>query len=187
MERAFDALKAYYKNVDLHRDFDGIQPLPYKNVFCSGVVGFLNERSKGRRILVFRAGNWDPSQISFLDIRICVFYHLQYASDDSDTQELGIIFIMDLAGISFAHIRDISFRDVRRSVNAMQVSYAFIELESDKKNFCILFSVILTYKFHSITYLFVTFRTVCQLNSAKFTASTHQLFSGLFLLLHVQF
>lgn len=121
VEKALDQLKAFYKNVDLHRDFDGEQPVTYQSVFWSGTIGFLNGRSKGRRILVFRVNRWDPSEVCLREIQICLFYHVQYASLEPLTQESGMILVFDGSGISLGHVRQMSLYELRRSISAMQV------------------------------------------------------------------
>jgi len=119
--KALQSLEAYYRNADLHRDFDGIRPLQYSNGFLSNIITLLRTRSSGRRVLVMRIDLWDPSVVPLRALQVSAFFQVEYASLELLTQEHGIIIIFDLSGLSWNHARQLTLYEIKRSINAMQV------------------------------------------------------------------
>lgn len=58
----------------------------------------------GRQVFLFRIGEWDPSQLSMIDMMTQCYYVEDVTADRQCTQLNGIVMIFDLKGFRFEHL-----------------------------------------------------------------------------------
>ncbi|VDI04485.1 Hypothetical predicted protein [Mytilus galloprovincialis] len=109
-ERAFNLIMTHFKmRIDNAELFEGLRPLAVKHVLEAGVTGVLPHRDKlGRRVIVFRPGKWNPSKFGITDVFRTNFLTMSRLIEEEETQINGLVMMMDLDGIGWAHAKSIS-------------------------------------------------------------------------------
>ena len=82
-----------------------------------------NRDQTGRRIFIFRAGQWDPSICSLDDIFRCNVLYLQRLASEKETQVNGIVSIVDLKGFGLYHARHFTPGHARRIAELIKDSF----------------------------------------------------------------
>ncbi|XP_060583034.1 alpha-tocopherol transfer protein-like [Ruditapes philippinarum] len=123
-ERAFQLILKHFevkcevKNKDLFRN---MRPSTVKHVLEDGVTGVLPHRDKfGRRVLIFRAGKWNPSKYPLPDIFKTNFMTLSKVIQEEETQVAGVVVIADLKGIGIGHVTQMTPFYAKRIASLLQ-------------------------------------------------------------------
>ncbi|KAL5014872.1 hypothetical protein ScPMuIL_009142 [Solemya velum] len=124
-DRAFDLLMRHFKmKAENPEIFDNLKPSAVKTVLDDGVTGVLDHTDRdGRKVVIFRPGKWDTERYSIQDVfrnNICTFTKL---IEDEDTQVCGIIMIIDMKDISWAHAKSMSPFYAKRISSLLQDAF----------------------------------------------------------------
>lgn len=76
----------------------------------------------GRRIMIYRFGNWRPSKIPVDDIFKASLILFEMGSMEPQSQVLGGVGIFDLEGLSLQHIWNLSPSVAKKIISLMVVS-----------------------------------------------------------------
>ncbi|XP_067007616.2 alpha-tocopherol transfer protein-like [Anabrus simplex] len=125
VERAHRLLVNYYNfkenNPDLHKN---INPLSLRYISEDDVVLVLPYREQtGRRVLIYRMGNWNPRNYSVEEIFKATVIVLELAILEQRAQVLGGVCIFDLGGLSLQHAWSMTPQVANRVVQLMGGSF----------------------------------------------------------------
>lgn len=124
-ERAYRLLVNYYKfkenNPEIHK---GIDPMKLNFIGEDDVLGVLPYREQtGRRIMIYRVGNWDPSRYGVDEIMKATVVILELAVLEQRAQILGGVCIFDLGGLSLSHAWHVTPTLAAKVVNLLGLSF----------------------------------------------------------------
>ncbi|XP_052085433.1 alpha-tocopherol transfer protein-like [Mytilus californianus] len=124
-ERAFNLIMTHFKmRIDSAELFEGLRPSAVKQVLEAGVTGVLPHRDKlGRRVIVLRPGKWNPSKFGINDVFRTNFLTMSRLIEDEETQINGLVMMMDLDGIGWAHAKSISPLYARKVMGLIQDAF----------------------------------------------------------------
>ena len=89
-----------------------------------GLPGVLPQRdSRGRRIMVLFASQWDVSRYSLFNIHRAIYLTLEFLLEDVTVQERGIVLIVDWSGFTFARFRQIQPAALRTLVYGLEFGF----------------------------------------------------------------
>ena len=81
-------------------------PSELDQVWIKRIVRVNSKRDQwGRRVLLFRLGKWNPDDFSVQHLYSATFSLLQMISLEAVTQVAGAVFVADLQGFSFNHLK----------------------------------------------------------------------------------
>lgn len=116
----------YFTNVDLHT----LSKIKKTNIFnCP-----LNRDQHGRRMIIFKIGEWVPSELSPEQVVQCVIFIIQIGILEPQTQIKGVVVIFDLSGLSLdmawymtptlaKHLVNITVTSMPTRIEAMHILY----------------------------------------------------------------
>lgn len=105
--RAVQLLQNYLKMKNNHADLMSNLQLPsLQKCLNLQLQSVCKSRDRdGRRIFVFRAGRWDPNTCSLDEIFRCNVFCLQRLVSETETQDKGIVAIVDMNNFGFHQAR----------------------------------------------------------------------------------
>ncbi|KAK3602090.1 hypothetical protein CHS0354_029513 [Potamilus streckersoni] len=121
-DRAFKLIMKHYQmkveNEDLFRN---LRPSAVKHVLDAGITGVLPHRDrKGCRVIIIRPGLWEPDSFSLDDIFRTNFLILSKLIEEEDTQVNGVTILLDLNGIGWKQVKNISPLYAKRMITLLQ-------------------------------------------------------------------
>ncbi|XP_048727430.2 alpha-tocopherol transfer protein-like isoform X3 [Ostrea edulis] len=121
-DRAYNLLLSHFQmKKENPKLFENLCPSAVKHVLEAGITGVLRHRDKeGRRVMVFRPGKWDPSRFPIDDVFRTNFISLSKIIQDEATQVNGVVMVMDLEGVGWAHAKSISPFYAKRAMSLLQ-------------------------------------------------------------------
>jgi len=125
-ERALTMLKRYFlMRQRCPQNFTKALPSLAKDVLLNHTQQtVLDHRdAKGRRVFLFRAGVWDPVAVPPGDVFAANFLCLEMMAREAKTQVAGIVVVVDMAGLSFNHIMNISSEYVKSVASIIQSTF----------------------------------------------------------------
>jgi len=112
------AVDMFLTSVQQFKDF-----LPFVNaglpseldqVWTKRIIRVNSRRDQwGRRVLLFRLGKWNPDDFSVQHLYSATFGILQMISLESVTQVAGTVFVVDLQGFSFKHLKSLGVEELK--------------------------------------------------------------------------
>ncbi|XP_046620963.1 alpha-tocopherol transfer protein-like isoform X2 [Neodiprion virginianus] len=95
----------YYNFKDDHPDIHrGLNPLEMRHIGDDDIMTVPAYRTQcGRRMMIFRIGNWDPRKYSIIEIFKATVVVLELGVLEPRAQILGGVVIFDLEGLAMAH------------------------------------------------------------------------------------
>lgn len=107
-------------NPELHVD---VHPLHLKRIGEDDIVSVMPYRDQvGRRIMVYKIGNWRPSKVPINDIFKASLILFEMGAMEPPTQVLGGIGIFDLEGLSLNHGWYVTPSVAKKMISLMVVS-----------------------------------------------------------------
>lgn len=107
-------------NPELHVD---VHPFLLTKLGEDDIVSVTPYRDQnGRRIMIYRFGNWRPSKIPVDDIFKASLILFEMGSMEPQSQVLGGVGIFDLEGLSLQHIWNLSPSVAKKIISLMVVS-----------------------------------------------------------------
>lgn len=105
VNHAYKLLVNYYRFKEANPEFyDNINPLQLRWIGDSDVMQVLPHREQtGRRIMIYKVGNWKPSENTVTDLFTATLVLLELGVLEPRAQVLGGICIFDFQGISLSH------------------------------------------------------------------------------------
>ncbi|XP_077525904.1 alpha-tocopherol transfer protein-like isoform X1 [Haemaphysalis longicornis] len=105
-KKALQVLKSYYdakrKEPELFRNF---LPSELAHVFSRNLVGLLPDRdTKGRLVLVLRAGAWNPEQVTFVDAVRAILMCFEWAMMRKAAHTNGLCMLCDMDGWGYSNV-----------------------------------------------------------------------------------
>ena len=76
-------------------------------------VLYIFRDKNGRRVYIFRPGNWEPSKISFGMLYSVAYSMMELMSLEPKTQVAGVTMIMDANGYGYKHFSSLSMSDMK--------------------------------------------------------------------------
>eukprot|EP00095_Tigriopus_kingsejongensis_P000607 maker-scaffold95_size379157-snap-gene-2.40 protein:Tk00607 transcript:maker-scaffold95_size379157-snap-gene-2.40-mRNA-1 annotation:"hypothetical protein CAPTEDRAFT_176851" len=124
-ERALTMLTRYFKMREVNpSNFAKAQPSLAASILAHQQQTILPVRDRlGRRILLFRAGIWDPYHVSLSDIFAANYLLLELMALEPRTQVAGLVMVVDLAGFCFSHFMHVSRDHVKSVANIIQNTF----------------------------------------------------------------
>ncbi|XP_048727428.2 alpha-tocopherol transfer protein-like isoform X1 [Ostrea edulis] len=124
-DRAYNLLLSHFQmKKENPKLFENLCPSAVKHVLEAGITGVLRHRDKeGRRVMVFRPGKWDPSRFPIDDVFRTNFISLSKIIQDEATQVNGVVMVMDLEGVGWAHAKSISPFYAKRAMSLLQDAF----------------------------------------------------------------
>jgi hypothetical protein len=120
MDETFKAMENFYFGtfkIKEFFDFNDENMEKMNQLLKEGVIVPLSERnSEGEKIILFRLGRRDTEKFSIYDISRLTFYTSSVLLNEEETQIAGISVVVDLAGLTAAHLGSPMF--VKDFVNA---------------------------------------------------------------------
>ncbi|EEC10276.1 phosphatidylinositol transfer protein SEC14, putative [Ixodes scapularis] len=97
---ALKTLKIYHKSHTKEKDiYTNLVPSKLDPVFAKNLVGVLPDKDPfGRIILVLRAGSWNSSELTFVDMMRGIMLCFEYIMTKESSQVQGIIMLCDMDG-----------------------------------------------------------------------------------------
>lgn len=125
VEKAHKLMVNYYgfkeNNPEIHKS---LNPLNMRHIGDDNVLSVLPYREQtGRRIMIYKIGNWNPSSYSVEELFKATVVILELAVMEQRAQILGGICIFDLGGISMQHAWQITPAIAKRTVELMVTSF----------------------------------------------------------------
>ena len=77
----------------------------------------------GRRVFLFRAGVWDPCAVSLSDIFAANYICLELMAREPKTQIAGLVMVVDMSGLTFNHIMNVSSEYVKSVASVIQSTF----------------------------------------------------------------
>jgi len=149
VNRADRALKNYLKMCDQYPDLTtNLQLQELQAHFNQRMQVITNNRDHlGRRIFIFRAGQWNPKISTSDDVFRCNVFCLQRLASDSETQIKGIVSIVDLKNLGIHHVRHVTPSYAKKIASLIQdcfpLRFQAIHLINEPWIFNIILSIIL--------------------------------------------
>ncbi|KAK3910664.1 Alpha-tocopherol transfer protein-like [Frankliniella fusca] len=105
VDRAHRLLKRYMRFKEENPTYQkGVDPQGFTDIGEADIMTVLPYRDQaGRRIMLFKMGNWDPSKIPIDDIFRATLLVLELGTMEPRTQVHGGVVIFDLQGIGLQH------------------------------------------------------------------------------------
>ncbi|TRY72381.1 hypothetical protein TCAL_04745 [Tigriopus californicus] len=147
-DRALVMLTRYFRMRKCNpENFDKALPSLAKSIFSHQQQTVLPCRDRnGRRIFLFRAGIWDPYQVTPGDIFAANYLLLEMIAREAKSQVAGLVMVVDLAGFCFSHIMNVSKDHVRSVANIIQNTFPLrfreIHIVNESYLFDIVFALI---------------------------------------------
>ncbi|XP_055384319.1 clavesin-2-like [Condylostylus longicornis] len=106
VESSYNLLKNYYSFRRANKElYEKVHPLDLKPVGDAGIVTVVPYKDQlGRRIIIYRFGNWIPSKIPSDDIFKASLLLLEVGALEPSVQVLGGVGIFDLSNLSLNHL-----------------------------------------------------------------------------------
>ena len=82
------------------------------NRFQKAVRCIFRDRN-GRRVYIFRPGNWEPSKVSFGMLFSAAYSMMELMSMEPKTQVAGVTMIMDANGYGYIHFSSMKIADMK--------------------------------------------------------------------------
>lgn len=125
VRKAHRLLVNYYSfkenNPEIHKS---LNPLNMRHIGDDNVLSVLPYREQtGRRIMIYKIGNWDPNRYSVEELFKATVVILELAVMEQRAQILGGICIFDLGGITLQHALQITPTIARMSVDLLVTSF----------------------------------------------------------------
>eukprot|EP00092_Neocalanus_flemingeri_P013354 GFUD01014398.1.p1 GENE.GFUD01014398.1~~GFUD01014398.1.p1 ORF type:complete len:296 (-),score=64.73 GFUD01014398.1:523-1410(-) len=113
-----DAMDMFLTSVQQFKDFlpfiTAGSPSQLEKVWSKKLVWVSPKRDQwGRRVLIFRLGRWNPSDFSVQHLYTATFSLLQMISLEAVTQVAGVVFVADLQGFGFKHLKALGVEELR--------------------------------------------------------------------------
>jgi len=124
-DKAFHMLQRYFLMRRNHTpNFAKSLPSLCADVFSHRMQTVLPHRDRsGRRVFLFRAGIWDPSAVSPLDVFAANYICLEMMASEVKSQIAGTVVIVDMGGFSWSHLVSISADYLRSVANVIQNAF----------------------------------------------------------------
>ncbi|XP_026469368.1 alpha-tocopherol transfer protein-like [Ctenocephalides felis] len=125
LEKAHRLMVKYYNfkedNPEYHED---VNPLDLRHIGEDDIMTVLPYREQtGRRILLYRIGNWDPSKFGIEELFKATLVILELGVLEQRAQILGGVCIFDLADITMQHAWHVTPSVARKVVELMVTSF----------------------------------------------------------------
>nr|CAD7439417.1 unnamed protein product [Timema bartmani] len=125
VEKAYRLMTRYYQfkenNPEMH---DEVNPLHLKFIGDDDVLSVLPYREQtGRRIMIYKMGNWNPSLYSMDEIMKATVAVLECAILEERAQILGGICLIDMGNVSLQHAWNITPSIASKIVELMVTSF----------------------------------------------------------------
>jgi len=95
-------------------------PSTLDHVWDKNLVTIPLERDQhGRRVFIFRLGEWNPNKITTRDFFTAAFTLFELIALEEKTQVAGVTVVADIAGFGFTHLRYIGLQELKCLCNFM--------------------------------------------------------------------
>eukprot|EP00092_Neocalanus_flemingeri_P078010 GFUD01096948.1.p1 GENE.GFUD01096948.1~~GFUD01096948.1.p1 ORF type:complete len:296 (-),score=66.79 GFUD01096948.1:522-1409(-) len=113
-----DAMDMFLTSVQQFKDFlpfiTAGSPSQLEKVWSKKIVWVSPKRDQwGRRVIIFRLGRWNPSDFSVQQLYTATFSLLQMISLEAVTQVAGTVFVADLQGFGFKHLKALGVEELK--------------------------------------------------------------------------
>jgi len=115
VEAALEVLKSYSSLGNEYTEYlSRAIPTKLDRVWSNHLNTITEKRDKfGRRVYIFRLGQWDPDTVSVEEFYASAYVLLQLVAREVKTQIAGLTVVNDVSGFGFKHIRVIGVEQVR--------------------------------------------------------------------------
>jgi len=135
VESAAAAFQKYYAHIFRNlRRLEGIKPSHFAAAFASRAFVVFKHSVNGSRILLLQAHAWDPSEVKVRDlINAALLLCEELLKDITAKPYYGGIIVINLAGLSFGHLKQCSPSEIKYAVsmalvsNSMSLRYRSLE------------------------------------------------------------
>lgn len=147
VEKAHRLMTNYYRfkenNPEIHED---VHPMNMRYIGDDDVLSVLPYREQtGRRIMIYKIGNWNPSNYSVEELFKATVVVLELAVLEQRAQIIGGICIFDFGGISMQHAWQITPSIARKTVELLVTSFPIrthaIHIVNESWGFDIIFAI----------------------------------------------
>ena len=95
-----------------------------RNALEDGLPGVVQQRdSRGRRIMIMFASQWDPNRYSLTTIHKAIYLSLDHLLNDQTVQERGIVLIIDWSGFTFRQCSKLQLSVLRTIVEGLEYGF----------------------------------------------------------------
>ncbi|XP_075214506.1 alpha-tocopherol transfer protein-like isoform X2 [Lycorma delicatula] len=146
VESAFNQIKNYQSFLSRHYTWREVQMDMITKALGSGTVNVLEQRDiKNRRILWFRAANWQPLDVSPDQLLQIGILCAELGVLEPSTQRSGLALIFDLKDFGLSHLRYITPSFARRMVfimaECLPLKITAVHIVNEPSPFSLLFSI----------------------------------------------
>jgi len=121
VDKAFESLKKYYARVYKHFDLMHVRPSDIRNAMYSRSFRVFKNRTKeGRRVIVAAISDWNPKEITFREVQGKGLFIVEHISHEVETQDNGVVVIVDCGGLCFNHVKNISPIELIEAIGMLQ-------------------------------------------------------------------
>ncbi|OXA57018.1 Alpha-tocopherol transfer protein-like [Folsomia candida] len=123
-----EAMKLLISYYEMRRDnpslFRNLNPEYLRPSLEKRLQHVLSSRDdKGRQVFIFRAGSWNPNEVSLDNIFRCNYLYLEEMTSLPETQINGISAVVDFHGFSFFQARHFTPKHALRMIKIIQGSF----------------------------------------------------------------
>jgi len=131
--------------LNFKQNFERSLPSSSKDIFLHQIQTVLLHRDKqARRVFIFRVGKWNPTLVSREEVFSANYLCLELMAQEQKTQVSGIIAVVDMAGMSCCHWKQMSMDYIQSMVGMIQNSFPLRFREIHIINECRLFNMAFT-------------------------------------------
>nr|CAH0102443.1 unnamed protein product [Daphnia galeata] len=127
VKEAFEVYENYYRFLLQNPELfirNNIDNSEVKQALEDGLPGVLQRRdSKGRRIIVFFAAQWDPNRYSISAIHKAFYLSLDLLLQDCVVRERGLVLVIDWSQFSFRQCRKLQPAALRAIAEGLEYCY----------------------------------------------------------------
>lgn len=123
-EHAYGLLCRYYEFRENNRElYEKVHPLDLHSLGDDDIITVAPYRDQiGRRVLIYRFGNWKPSKVSVNDIFKATLILMEIGSLEPIAQVMGGVGIFDLKGLTLSHILHLTPSVAQKMISLMVTS-----------------------------------------------------------------
>jgi len=113
-----EAVEMFLTSVQQYKDFlpfiTAGSPSQLERVWTKNIVSINSRRDQwGRRVILFRLGKWNPDDFPVQELYTATFSLLQMISLEAVTQVAGTVFVADLQGFGFKHLKSLGVGELK--------------------------------------------------------------------------
>jgi len=119
VETAVELIKASYVQVkDFFPFMSAGSPNTLEHVWSRSLVTIPLERDQhGRRVFIFRLGQWCPDEISSKEFFTAAYTLFELVAEEEKTQIAGVTVVADIAGFGLKHLKNLGMDELQALCN----------------------------------------------------------------------